>query len=137
VSVTTATLILLGLLVTLLVVRRKNQSPTDPTDKKPARATKSGEYYSVSIKLCGDACDAAREMAGERFLSVDAPQLPLPGCTRAECNCGFVHHADRRTPADRRSLFNTGVSMDSGTFRKEQRESRDDRRDDSRDDDIF
>jgi hypothetical protein len=121
----------------MFVIRRKGKSPAATKEKAPRPAVKSSEYHSVSIKLSSKSCTAAKEMTGQRFLSIDAPALPLPGCDIAECGCRFVHHKDRRDPADRRSPFNSSINVDSGTFKKEQRERRDDRRDDAREDDLF
>jgi hypothetical protein len=53
-------------------------------------------YHSVSITPCTGACAAARNLRGKRFLSGDAPQLPLPHCPHAACQCGYKHHDDRR-----------------------------------------
>lgn len=70
-------------------------------------ATKSGQtgkfptankrWHAVSVKPCTGACPAAATGRDQRWLSREAPQLPLPGCTRPDtCRCTYQHHEDRR-----------------------------------------
>lgn len=58
-------------------------------------------YHAVSIRPGRYACGAVLQLQGVRFLSADAPKLPLPGCNASTCNCRYQHHEDRRE-ADRR-----------------------------------
>jgi hypothetical protein len=44
-----------------------------------------------------------RSLAGQVFLSKEAPQLPLPNCTERDCRCHYVFLDDRRSGIDRRS----------------------------------
>ena len=89
-------LILLLLGATWLFIRRR-QTPKDDDQQDITRSSGPGtEYHAVSIKLSGNACGAAREMEGRRFLSSAAPKLPLAECDVLECKCRFVHHQDRR-----------------------------------------
>lgn len=134
-STTVSILALLFLLVLLLLVsRRKRQSSPDTKTEKPKTVIKSTPFHAVSIKHAADACTAARDLADSRFLSADAPALPLPDCDVPNCNCRFIHHGDRRHPNDRRSPFAASLGEDSGKFEQEKRENRNDRRDDSSDD---
>jgi hypothetical protein len=57
----------------------------------------SNKWHAVSIALCPRACGAARKCLGVRFLSKDAPVLPLPDCNAPRCTCRFRHHEDRRS----------------------------------------
>ena len=67
------------------------------------QAANGGQYQSVSIHAYGGACDAAKALSGERFLSGDAPLIPLEGCDAEKCNCIYRHHEDRRSgESDRR-----------------------------------
>ena len=68
-----------------------------------------------------NACLAAKQMTGRRFLASAAPKLPLPECTVAECHCSFTHHDDRRSGYDRRSPFGGTISDGTGTFEQERR----------------
>jgi hypothetical protein len=77
-------------------------------------------FHSVSIQPREDcACPAIEALAGERFLSDEAPLLPVEGCDRpGDCRCTFVHYDDRRTNARRESdvgLPNRTVEQDQRT----------------------
>jgi len=64
------------------------------TDKATAAKKR---WHAVSIKSSSSACPAATAAKGQRWLSREAPQLPLPGCTRPDtCRCTYRHHEDRR-----------------------------------------
>jgi len=54
-------------------------------------------WHAVAVKAGTGACPAVVAGRNHRWLSREAPRLPLPGCTRPEgCNCTYEHHADRR-----------------------------------------
>ena len=53
-------------------------------------------FHAVSIKPGPRCCQTAKSMAGVRYLSREAPRLPLPQCDAAGCECKYVHHEDRR-----------------------------------------
>ena len=62
--------------------------PSDRVSKEP--------WHAVSVGG-PDACVAAAKLARWRFLSVEAPRLPLPQCSSAwRCACIYRHHSDRR-----------------------------------------
>jgi hypothetical protein len=56
----------------------------------------SNPWHAVSVVPCRGACIAARESSGVRFLSKEAPVLPLSGCPMSVCTCRYRHHEDRR-----------------------------------------
>jgi hypothetical protein len=56
----------------------------------------AGDYASVSVSCGANACSPAMEIAGQRILESEAPQLPLPKCTAKHCDCRFFHYRDRR-----------------------------------------
>jgi hypothetical protein len=60
-------------------------------------------YHSVSIVAGAGACNAARELQGHRFLSREAPHLPLSNCPLAGCRCAYKHHDDRRQKRRRKA----------------------------------
>ena len=133
-TVTVSVIALLLLIAVLLWLRRNKQSSGErPTPDRPAVAGKSTTFHAVSIKLGPNACAAAQEMSGKRFLSGAAPRIPLPDCNVLECKCRFVHHKDRRTGDDRRSPFGHGFGGATGTHPVEQRQSEDRRSDNSGD----
>lgn len=70
--------------------------------RKPPVRTLSHLFHGIAIEPCDGACEAARSLNGSRFLSEDAPRLPLDGCTSAgACRCVYRHFADRRTDVRR------------------------------------
>lgn len=60
-------------------------------------------FHAVSVIPGPRACDMVRQMQNIRFLSTEAPKLPLTGCQSASCKCRYAHHADRREGSDRRN----------------------------------
>jgi len=68
-------------------------------------ATQSSPYHAVSIVPGEHACAAAYRFTGQRFLSRQAPKVPLPTCDAFHCECRFKHHKDRRAGPRRRSDF--------------------------------
>ncbi len=69
----------------------RDQNPNKP---------KSGDrrWHAVSVKPSARACNAAVSGKNRRWLSKEAPMLPLPGCTQPDrCTCTYQHHDDRRT----------------------------------------
>jgi hypothetical protein len=143
----TASLIAAGfLLVLLLIVRRYEKDNANIKKAKPDRpatqaakstnpASKSSEFHAVAINCDDSACDAAKALLGKRFLSDEAPHLPLDDCTAPACECRFRHYADRRNPKNRRSQFSAGIG-DTGVHKQEERTGNKDRRSDP-DDEPF
>ena len=93
--------------------------PNDPAPAAskpaaPAGAKKpSTAFHAVSVAPGPRCCGAAKEIEGKRFLSTQAPVLPLKDCNRSECTCRYVHHQDRRFgPRRAREM---GVAIDGWT----------------------
>ncbi len=58
---------------------------------------RSTPWHAVSVVTGRWGCEAAQALRNERFLSANAPQLPLARCTsRESCTCSYKHHRDRR-----------------------------------------
>ena len=54
-------------------------------------------WKAVAIVAGDSACTAATQLRGKRFLSRNAPRLPLPECSKQDqCQCKYRHLADRR-----------------------------------------
>ena len=87
-----------------LFVRAEPEAKSAPA-RKPASA-----WHAVCIAPGERACDAARLLAGRRFLSRDAPALPLKNCDNAACTCRYEHFDDRRKGARRAGEI--GVTID-------------------------
>ena len=66
-------------------------------------------WSAVSILSTGSSCEAARGLKGKRFLSAEAPRLPLSECTLpGACRCTYRKYADRRG-GPRREADTTGL----------------------------
>lgn len=62
----------------------------------PMRAPPS-HWHAVAIRPKGQCCEAVQACRSARYLSSDAPRLPLAECSTADtCTCVYKHHADRR-----------------------------------------
>jgi hypothetical protein len=61
---------------------------------------------------------------GMRFLSSAAPRLPLPECDALDCKCRFMHHADRRSGADRRGQVPRNMLASTGGYGGKERRYR-------------
>jgi hypothetical protein len=81
----------------------------------------SNPWHAVSIECGRNGCPAANAVASARFLSKDAPTVPLAGCTKPlSCQCVYKHHDDRRaTP--RRVADNLGTLRAARHFLGEER----------------
>lgn len=60
-------------------------------------------YHCVAIRHRDGACAAVQRLSGQRFLSKEAPAVPLPVCDAATCRCRYVHFEDRRQNDERRN----------------------------------
>ncbi|MEW6120449.1 MAG: hypothetical protein AB1593_10220 [Pseudomonadota bacterium] len=88
-----------------------------------SRVPRARAFHCVEIQGDGDACSAARRIEGQRFLSGEAPGLPVPGCSHAHCTCSYVHHDDRRQD-DRRNPYGQWVVPPSITGERRTRVDR-------------
>lgn len=90
-------------------------------------ARAGGPYHCVALKPRAGCCPAVRKAAGTRYLSRQAPPLPLPNCTAASCRCTYLHFDDRRD-SDRRMPFAPRRSSAHGDKAGERRRGTDRRR---------
>jgi hypothetical protein len=80
-------------------------------EAKPLPAKKPiNPHHAVTIVPGPRACAAARELRDHRFLSREAPVLPLKNCDSKECTCRYEHYDDRRKGL--RRARDLGVSID-------------------------
>lgn len=93
-----------------------------------ARRKPPGGFHGITVKPCLDACQAAQALAGQRFLSREAPALPLPDCDQARCDCTYGHYSDRRDQGDRRSGWNRLDGFAQSFAKDDRRATQDDRR---------
>ncbi len=87
------------------VVARK---PDKPVAKKITQ-----KFHAVTIQPGRHCCQEARMLQGQRFLSREAPPLPLRNCSNGACECCYQHYDDRR--AGPRRARDMGVAMDGWT----------------------
>src|SRR6202012_1762826 len=60
------------------------------------------QWHAVEVLAPKAGCPAAQALKGTRFLSVEAPLLPLSDCTRTgSCSCIHRKYPDRRLEARR------------------------------------
>jgi hypothetical protein len=117
-------LVLIGTLILAagavwLLLRRANAR------RDSTRTTRTaGLFGSVEIRTRKGACEAARSLGGQRFLSKEAPTLPLSGCAAAQCSCSFAKLSDRRTDSRRLEHGGLSASFFEATNRRAERERR-------------
>jgi hypothetical protein len=82
----------------------------EPEAKPVAPKKPVNPFHAVTIAPGLRACAAALDLQGQRFLSRDAPALPLKKCASGSCTCRYEHYDDRRHgPRRAREM---GVSID-------------------------
>lgn len=117
-----ATLVLFGL-STLKNSKKqrkyRSNALTNKGEKEPP--IQEHRFHSVSVVNNGNGCEKANALSGKRFLSKEAPELPMEECTQANCLCRYQHHQDRRQFGhDRRIDY--GVTRDLyGAFGEQNR----------------
>ena len=81
-------------------------------DKAPTLVAKkvTQTFHAVTIQPGRLCCHEARALQGQRFLSREAPTLPLRNCTCETCSCLYQHYDDRR--AGVRRARDMGVAID-------------------------
>lgn len=78
-----------------------NKTPGKPAQKSP--------WHAVSIVARSSACTEALQRRGIRYLSREAPRLPLPACNCGTgCHCVYRHYEDRRE-GPRRAEETSGI----------------------------
>ena len=85
--------------------------PRDTTTKSPARPARRFTGVEV-VPRRGACCEAVRAIAGQRFLSEEAPRLPLADCDRPQCDCRYQHFTDRRTDVRRDGDIGVGIASE-------------------------
>lgn len=98
-------IILLALaVVAVYAVLRMRQSKQAPAQVRRTGQAAGNPYHCVEVRSNNPMCNTAWRVAGVRFLSSEAPPLPMPGCEAASCTCQYIHHDDRRQE-DRRNPY--------------------------------
>jgi hypothetical protein len=112
--VLTAIVALIALAFWLRYVGKRKRTRTAPV-RVPKHAP--GNFHCVELRYPSDACDAVKRIGEMRFLSGEAPQIPLPGCDAAHCSCRYVHHKDRRHQDRRNPVAYQGQGSSGGERR--------------------
>lgn len=70
----------------------------------------SSKWHAITLQLEETSCAAAAQCRNKRFLSAQAPMLPMRECDRsASCPCKFKHLDDRRTGRRRSDDVHRGL----------------------------
>lgn len=76
----------------------------DNTPRKPP-----AKWHAVTVVLQTSSCAAAALCRHKKFLSREAPRLPMSGCDQPDdCPCTFRHFDDRRAGVRRASDVGIG-----------------------------
>lgn len=101
---------------------KPKQAPQRPgIGKGGGKGGANNPYHAVSVVPGTDACPAAYRFSGQRYLSRQAPRLPLPSCDVQNCSCRFKHHKDRRSGPRRHSDWGMVMAGYSGQERRRSR----------------
>jgi hypothetical protein len=77
--------------------RKSRLIAKQPANNTGIIAIKNTAFHCVETHHHGKCCEAIKALHGKRFLSSEAPMLPVQGCDQAHCECDYVHHDDRRS----------------------------------------
>jgi hypothetical protein len=122
--------VVLFLIVAVLAIALWWRYTTRRQKPQVASTLKGGEhsrYHCVEIRYRSGACDAVRRLQGLRFLSDEAPPLPVKGCDAPSCSCRYAHYEDRRQE-DRRNPFGQAASVPPPSVGGERRSKADRRK---------
>jgi hypothetical protein len=87
----------------------------------------SNPWHAVSVVPSDGACTKARSLSRQRFLSNEAPPLPLQSCDARTCRCHYRHHEDRRRLL-RRASDGPSIGSRRGNWQGNERRAGHDRR---------
>jgi len=93
------------ILGTIVFFTLRRASSTSRNARKRDRRTgfaAPDPFHAVSIQSKKNGCPAVESLKLQRFLSEEAPALPLADCCAQGCTCKYIHHADRRGGARNR-----------------------------------
>jgi hypothetical protein len=93
------------------------EEPEPPKPAAPARKP-AQPYHAVTIAPGSRACPAAFDLRGTRYLSREAPPLPLKDCNAKKCECRYEHHDDRRKNARRARDMHVSIAGYEGRERR-------------------
>lgn len=102
---------------------RLSGNSTTSTKKSTSRPLDMEKQYRgvEVIANPSECCQAAKAIAGQRFLPEETPMLPLAGCEATNCRCTYKRFDERRTELRRAS--DTGYHMATQLHGQENRSS--------------
>lgn len=78
-------------------MQKKNFPHLEASQRILSTARRSTPWHAVAIVQGIWSCEAVHALPPTRYLSRDAPRLPLPQCSSpAACSCAYKHFVDRR-----------------------------------------
>ncbi|MFA9419253.1 MAG: hypothetical protein ACERLB_03815 [Gammaproteobacteria bacterium] len=95
-------LVLIVVVVIWLLLKRFKANSSSTHKSASVTSKRKKEFGAVSIKTGPRACSAAKYLRGKRFISSQAPALPLSKCDISDCKCKYQYYTDRRSEDDRR-----------------------------------
>jgi hypothetical protein len=113
-NIVALSIFLIMLAAIINIFRRLKRAANHP------KSIDANKYHAVAIGKNTAACSAASQLEGKRFLSNEAPVLPVSGCNVWPCRCRYIHYADRRAE-DRRFPFGVRKSAERHTAASERR----------------
>lgn len=88
-----AVILIVIIAAVLIWLRRASEQTIAHADAPaPARAG----FHCVEVRAGPGSCEAAWRLGTVRFLSGEAPQIPLAACDARPCTCRYIHYNDRR-----------------------------------------
>lgn len=86
-----------------MLIETKFDLEEEESARMKVRRVSRNRWHAVTIAAPANACDAAQACKGKRFLSGDAPWLPLKECDAKRCECRYRHYEDRRGDSRRQA----------------------------------
>jgi hypothetical protein len=104
IAILSLAVVLAVLLLSRLLFPVAGGARTSTARERRTGFTAGNPFHAVSIQPSDEHCQAVGSLQVQRFLSEEAPSLPLADCAAADCRCRYVHHTDRRGGARDRRL---------------------------------
>jgi hypothetical protein len=119
-------LILVGIFALFWLIRRlfpARPRPHLPSPEHHHAHSQGSAYQAVSIHCYEGACAEAQAIQGTRYLTAEAPVIPLATCKADKCRCVYQHHEDRRSgERDRRKLHSPNEAALTTPAREDRRD---------------
>lgn len=112
-------LVIVALGFVTFITFKSNNKKRKPLAKTSCAAKREGHdnaaaihpFHCVSIENEGNCCKQVEGVKGKRFLSKEAPDIPMKDCTQAQCQCHYQHYDDRRQVGNDRRV-DYGITKD-------------------------